>query len=745
MTCFMIKFPGRVLCRKMMIVWPSFGFFFVFVSVGNVMAVTDSLKRIVPVTKAGVYAERGVTYRLMNDITSTHSAIFLGKDVTLDLNGYTITYAKGAYEQIRNGGFEKGVDGWGMSKAPGAKVVATRLVHEFVGDSLLSMSPGDEVVSSFVNLPYANRSYYAMCGVTGRYDKDRKTLDDNMIVSVYVENEKGELVRCQTSYVDTVMTSVPVERKTLRLGGGFVVAHMNGLPAGKYRVRIKADTDCLIDEVDIRPAFDVGIGIVGATFPNGHNDHLFEGRYSAFFDYADPVRRLSPRKGLPQVIGEGKVVVKNGKIKNGTPGVMSWGIQSTAKDVQLVLENLVIESKGINSIAVDVPQANISKCVFRTDNPFIINRHGSQFHSVDLRGDKPSEVSYSSFFGGQGCLVLKGKGSLVYRNFFANRQTVTNHYSITASGDSLKIFENRFEPEIGSGINIFRRQGVEIFDNYFKVSVAPPSCEYHLDYSTNGVRLADYGAVRGSTKGARFNKIYNNTFDIVARAFDAYPDYVGMANAVFFSASAGDNEVYGNKVSVWHEDPKAKTIAHAFYIGNADGGVFERNTVVSNVTPIWVACPYGSAANIDLTMNTLIKHRESEFDFPAIRLGYRGTRNSALNIAFRSNALVGIPFKVEQVGQAEKDYLVRWTLDAQFVGLAGKGVSGVPVSILDHQGLEVYRGISSAGGFLKVELTEIQVSGGVAVSNGPYKLVYPGGEQLVRLTENVKLKIGVKQ
>ncbi|WP_196941394.1 hypothetical protein [Sphingobacterium pedocola] len=728
-----------------MIFWPLVGLLFGLGSVGNAVADTDSLKRVIPVTEAGIFAERGAIYRLMNDITSTHSAVFLGNNVTLDLNGYTITYAKGDYEQIRNGGFEQGVIGWDMTKAPGAKVVSTKEVHAFVGDSLLSMLPDDEVVSSYVNLAYPNRSYYAMCGITGRYDKDRKTLEDNMIISVYVEDEAGELVYCQTSYMDTVVTSVPVERKTPRLGGGFVVAHLNGLPAGKYRVRIKADTDCLIDEVDIRPAFDVGIGIVGEAVPNGHNDHLFEGKYTAFFDYADDVRRTRPRKGTPQVKGGGTIVIKNGKIKNGTPGVMSWGVQSTAEDIKLVLENLEIESEGINSIAVDVPQATISKCVFRTNNPYIINRHGSQFHAVDLRGEKPSEVSYSSFFGGQGCLVLKGKGSSVYRNIFANRQTVTNHYSIAASGDSLRIYENRFEPEIGSGINVFRRQGVEIFDNYFKVSVAPPSCEYHLDYSTNGVRLADYGAVRGSEKGARFNKIYNNTFEIAAHRFDEYPDYVGMANAIFFSASAGDNEVYGNQVSVWHEDPEAKTIAHAFYIGNADGGMFERNTVVSNVTPIWVACPYGSAADIDLTMNTLVKHKDADLDFPAIRLGYKGARNPALNIAFRSNTLIGMPFTVEQVGEAEKDYLIRWTLDAKFVGTTGTGVSGVPVSVLDRQGSEVYRGASSVGGGLKVELTQTEVSGGVVVSNEPYKLVYPGGEQLIHLTENVKLKIEVKQ
>lgn len=739
----MMKSPIEMIHRNVESGWALLGLFLLFSHV-RADARPDSLDRVIPVTEAGSFMEPGTTYRLMNDISSKHSAIFLGNDVTLDLNGHTITYAEGAYEHIANGGFEQGLRGWDVSKAPGAKVVAAKEVHAFVGDSLLSMLPGDEVRSAYINLPYANRSYYAMCGITGRYDKDRKNPQDNMIISVYVEDASGKEVRCLTPYGDSTMLSCPVERKTPRLGGGFVVAHLTGLPAGKYRVRVKAETDCLIDEVDIRPAFDVGVGIVGRTYPKGHNDHLFEGLYSAFFDYTDDVQRGTPKAGIPRVKGEGRVVVKNGVIRNGTAGILSWGVQSTADDVQVVLENLEIESAGINSIAVDVPQATIYKCVFRTDNPYIINRHGSQFHAVDLTGKRPSAVSYSSFFGGQGCLVLKGTGSLVYRNFFANRQTVTNHYSIAASGDSLKIFENRFEPEIGSGINIFRRNGVEIFNNYFRVTAAPPSCEYHLDYSTNGVRLADYGAVRGSDNGAMYNKIYNNTFEVVGRRFDEYPDYVAMANAVFFSASAGENEVYGNRISVRHEDPEAKTVAYAFYIGNADGGAFRSNMVESNVTPIWVACPYGSASNIDLSLNTLIRSAGSDRDFAAVRIGYDRGDRPASHIAFRSNSVLGMPFRIERLGKSAMDYLTSWMLDVQFINADGIGQSGLPVAVADRDGREVYRGISASGGFLKMELTEHEFAGGTRLTYAPYTLTYPGGQQLVELTQNMKLTIPVK-
>ena len=61
-------------------------------------------------------------------------------------------------------------------------------------------------------------------------------------------------------------------------------------------------------------------------------------------------------------------------------------------------------------------------------------------------------------------------------------------YSIMAMGDSTKIFENRIEPEIGSGIEIYVHRGIEIFNNTFKIKTSPPTCEYgHEEYSTAAV------------------------------------------------------------------------------------------------------------------------------------------------------------------------------------------------------------------------------------------------------------------
>ena len=502
----------------------------------------------IPVTEAGNYGTEGKTYLLVNDISSPRTAIFLGKDVTLDLNGYTLTYSDGNYDHIANGSFEDGIRGWDLSKAPSASIEDTK-VHVFIGNNILRLKAGEEIASSFINLPLPDRSYFAMCGVA--------TWD--MRVSVYVEDDKGNNVKCITDYSDSTLISCPVENRSPRLGGGFVYAHLKGLPAGNYRVRVKAITDCLVDYIDIRPAMDAGIGIVEETHPMGHNDHLYNRAHCAFFDYTDDVMEKTPIPGIPVVKGFGTVVIKNGLIRNATPGVLSWGIQSTADNVQIVLDNLKIVSSGINSTAVDVPQATVTNCSFEVDNPFIINRHGAEFYAVDLRGEAASEVSYSEFHGGQGCLSFKGNYSKIHHNFFANRQTVTNHYSIMAMGDSSLIFENRIEPEIGSGIEIYVHRGIEIFNNIIRIKASPPTCEYgHEDYSTTAIRIADYNAKPGSPDGCFGNKVYNNKIFISGKDYPEYSDYVPMAWAVFYSASAGDNFIFGNQIVVDDLTPGAK-------------------------------------------------------------------------------------------------------------------------------------------------------------------------------------------
>ena len=700
---------------------------------------------VIAVTKPGNYGKPGANYMLVNDISSDMSTIFLGKDVTLDLNGYTITYANGNYEHIPNYGFEEGLKEWDISKAPGAKVVNTEEVHVFIGKKLMSLEAGDEIVSQYINLPVAGRSYFAMCGLTGHYYHDMGgDVRNDMKVSIYVDDEQGNEIKCITQYGDTTMVSCPIEKRSTRLGGGFIFAHLNGLPAGRYRIRIKANTDCLVDQIDIRPAMDVGIGIVEDTHPMGHYDHLYNRAHSAFFDYTEDISQSKPFPSIPVVDGTGTITIKNGIIRNGVIGIMSWGIQSTAKNAKIILDNVKIISSGINTTAVDVPHACITNCRFDITNPFIINRHGAEFYAVDLRGKTPSEVSFSEFFGGQGCLAIRGLNSSIHHNYFVNHQTVTNHYSIMAMGDGSKIFENRIEPEIGSGIEIYIHKRIEIFNNVFKIEAAPPSCEYHERYSTNAIRVADYGAAEGSSRGCIENRIYNNKFHIIGKKYEKYPDYIPVANAFFYSTSAGDNYVFGNEIIIDQKNPDTNAEAFAFYIGNAKGGIFYNNQIISNVTPIWVACGYGSATNTKIYNNRITKASNTLANFKPVMMGWLERPDClAKNIEFRSNDIEGMEFDVDMTDQ-HHSYSVYWTLNVRVLNKKGEAVKDAEIQILNKNGKEVISRKADKTGFLSVELLEYSVDGKEKAFLSPYTVIAGKKKQKVHLNKNIEATLVIK-
>jgi len=678
----------------------------------------------IAVKTAGNYAQAGTTYVLTNDISSGTSTVFLGKDITLDLNGYIIRYADANYEHISNSGFEEGLKGWDVSKAPGAKVMNTADVHVFLGEKLLSLKAGDEIISPYINLPVANRSYFAICGVTGRYWHDMKKYpDDEMKVSVYVQDNNGREVKCITKYGDDTSTGCPVEKKSPRLGGGFVYAHLANVPAGKYRVRIKAENDCLVDEIDIRPAMDAGVSIIDRTTPLADYDHIIMESYPpiipAFFDYTDKATTDKPLPSLPEVTGSGTITIKNGVIESGAAGILSWGIQSSAANVKIILDNVQIKTSGISSGAADISWASISNCRFDADMPFLIQRHVG-ICSIILRGDQPSTVANSEFYGGQGCLSIKGKYSLVHDNLFINNQTVTNHYSIMGTGDSSKIYNNRFEPKEGSGIYVSRY--TEVFNNIFKIETSPPTCEYgREEYSTAAIRLGDYGAAPGSPKASIGNRIHDNKIYITAKNFEEPKEFLPMSWGIFYSASGGENYIYNNDITVTKVDPSSKVITAALYICGGPkyfGGQFYDNRITTNVPAAWIASMYGGASNSKLYNNTIIPLNGAKFK--TFRIGTTGCDDCiAKNVEFRSNKIEGQKFEMDVTDQ-DHSFSVYWTLTVKVTDAKGTPAKNADVTILDKNKAVALQTKTDENGKLTVELAEYTVDGKKKKVSSPY-------------------------
>jgi len=685
-----------------------------------------------PVDSAGVYADSGSLYMLTRDISSPVSAVFLGQDVTLDLNGYTLTYADGGYGHVVNSGFEDGLTGWDVSRAPGAQVRDTRTTQTFVGDKLLYLPYQQEIISSYVCLPVAGRTYYAMCGVAKK----------EMVVSIYVEDSTGSSVECQFEFEGTVRQTCPELDRSPELGGGILFAQLRGLPAGRYRVRVKAQSEgVLIDEVDIRPALDVGVGIVDATYPWSYYRCVPTMERAAFTDYTQPGSRNSPLAWIPRVSGPGTITIRNGVIRSGTLGVRSWGVQSTASQATVVLENVRFEAAGINTFAVDAPRALIRNCRFEMDSPFIINRHNQGDQPVNLSGPGASEVSGSEFIGGQGNLTVGGDGSSVHDNLFVNRQMVTNHYSLGVGGDGVKVFNNRFEPEVGSGILVGSVSDAEIYNNVFHVRTSPPTCEYGFGlYSVNAIRLTDYDAAPG--QGSDNIRVHDNRFFVQAVDYPERDTYQPMVNAIFHSVGGGTCYIYDNEATVEHADPASKAYATAFYIGgSSNGGQWYGNTITSNVPGFWLANPYGPASNAVVSGNTFRLGPGPYSQFAPVLLGFY--TYAAQNIDFRSNYCEGFDFKIRTTTQVEHSWKVYWTLRVELADSAGKTLAGQEVVITDRSGAEAARQTSGANGALSVELPEYYSQAGTRTVFSPYRVTAGAVSDTANLDSNRTVRLSL--
>ncbi|OGF45562.1 MAG: hypothetical protein A2452_10365 [Candidatus Firestonebacteria bacterium RIFOXYC2_FULL_39_67] len=651
----------------------------------------------VAVTCAGSYGKAGTTYVLMNDIASPTTTVFLGKDVTLDLNGHTISFADGKYIHVPNYSFEEGMKDWDTSKAPNAKAISSKM-WPMCGQKVCEIKAGEEIVSKYIVLPVAERSYYAMCAAA----------DNEMKYSIYVEDEKGKSLNCEFKGGRKEHIGCPIENIGPKKGGGIVFAHLCYLPAGKYRIRIKAVTDCVIDEVDIRPCFDAGIAVVSGISPWATYSDMLSYYACDFFDYCKKNTMITVET-VPVVKGSGEITIKNGVVKSAFDGIRWWAIHSNAKEVTIKLENVKVVTGGINTNALFASKASVKNCRFEVDTPYIINRHNTSEMSACV--ENLIEASDNEFIGGQGNLSFNGDGSIVRDNLFVNRQTVTNHYSVNPGGKNHKIYNNTFDAQIGSGIYLGASQNIEVYNNSFKVSTAPPNTEYiNTYYSTNAIRLSDYEAAAGAKNGCINNKIYKNKFHIYAKNYPDYPRYRAQAYAFFISVGGGTNYIYDNEIVVENKDPEAPDAAFAFFIGGStNGGEIYNNKVTSNTTVAWISNRYGDAKNTKFYNNTFIKSKNTLPKYKVFLMGnYWGP--PANDIEFYSNKYEGWAdsdiYKHDGTGS---NWSVGWTLTVKISDKDGKPVENAEVVITDKDGADAVKDKTDAAGVLKARLPEYKI------------------------------------
>jgi hypothetical protein len=220
-----------------------------------------------------------------------------------------------------------------------------------------------------------------------------------------------------------------------------------------------------------------------------------------------------------------------------------------------------------------------------------------------------------------------------------------------------------------------------------------------------------------------------------------------MAWAIYYSASGGDNDVFGNEIVISKPDLDTKVITSAFYIcGGPDGfgGNFYNNTITTNVPAAWIGTMYGGAAQSKLVNNTIIKSSDAAPGFKPFRMGWSERSDVvAKNIEFRSNEIKGSQFDLDLTGD-DHSFSVYWTLRVHVVNKEGSALENTEVTIKDKNGKTVHSGLTDVDGMISLELLEYSVAGTDKTIHSPYMLVVGRLKEKIALNKNREVTLVAK-
>lgn len=573
-------------------------------------------KQCVEVSDCGFLSENRY-YLLTQDVSDPMSCFFLGDEAWLDLNEHTVTFLDGEYSHIPNGGFEEGASGWDLSGASGYRIANTYDEMPLVGEKIIWLPAGSTIVSDWVYLPIADRRYRAMVVEVG----------PSSTTTIEVENQNNQIVHtCSRSRYE---------------GGGTINCVFSGEPAGNYRLRIHTTGNHYFDEADIRPTYDVGVGVTDRVKSDSGYFPDYEGTQ------------------IPIINGDSTNKIMNGNIVAGFENIYTYGIYSVmagvVSDRELYVDKVHIKNQGIYATTfhnLDT-KSYTTNSVFETNMPWVINRESLREVSLAIAGN--SEFSNNVVLGGQGQITVGGPNVLIHDNLLRNNQTVTNHYTINnyaSSGGNynVKVYDNNFQPFQGGGLLMSTGTNRwEVYGNIFNITAAPCSAEYiDSEFTTNAIRITDYNRNPSNPDdvpgGAHDNKIYDNEFYLLGADYsDRYPACRALVNGIFFSVGFPDNEIYDNYFeSISVAGPPS--FSTPIYIGASGGdGHWFNNTIKTNDKAIWVGSPYGGMINNHFENNILERIPNTYYNVPdesaAIMSGDWATHetNRALDVYFINN------------------------------------------------------------------------------------------------------------
>ncbi len=686
----------------------------------------------------GVYFFRNLSnedhfFLLMGDIDCEKTCTVFGLEdgnpdvestTTFDLNGYTMRYSAANYESIPNNSFES----WTGNTPDGWTVVSGSVVprdtaywQPMSGDSVLYAENAVTLESSLISLPEA-RAYrgYMTVGRAARSSGD--------FISMEVLDESGNVMCSERK-------SRAEDGETPFFRGQSLACRFDSTGSGNYRLRIQTSDYAYIDRTGIVPIGDYGVAVLTSwslSDSNSNQDPIVQNLSGLSIppsgDYSGPDRY-------------NHLEVRNGRIEAAHENQISYGIR-TLGTTRGQFHNLEIVANGLKSHSIS-SAGEIHHNNLIVNMPWYFSRENSDEENVILGG---GEFHHNNAIGGQGVIRLRGTNTKVYNNYIRNNAQATNHYAIIHSGaENPEIYDNIFDPIEGSGILTYVGHGYKIHGNVFYVRTATCNVEYiNEDYSTNAIRMNDYGAETNYD-----NWVYDNSFYIEGHSYDTnWENCMPIATGIFYSASGVNNRIFNNYFQVIKDNNNDQAPTFALYLGGAtnnatDNLLFHNNVIETNDKAAWIASPYGHADYMWFENNYFVRLANSFYtpNHPesALRLGYYSGDVPGLMLV-NNHFVDGFDsddyYFTANNSEATYDLTKQWYLRGLIKNASGGPAVNATVRAVSSAG--TVEGVTDASGEVTLRLTEYSESGDLRSSGthdresgNPYSIsVIYGGDTI---------------
>lgn len=660
-------------------------------------------------TACGCLSQADTTYVLQNDVSSNGSCfVITAANVTLDLNGKTVTYNNAAPVTVPNGDFESAPAGdWNLGTAPNASRTAGTYVKP------VSVYSGSYAAKFTV--PAADQNFRNGQAVT-------LAANTTYTLSAMFYNQASDPAAVS---VELEGTTIKVS-KTGKTWRGFqytTATFTTGASAPSYNVIVRlagatsGSGSVFVDDIRIQRHRNVGVA-VGASSSSSN-------RPSDISCYGTP-------NGM---------IVKNGTIRQGQAnGSSSDAVYIGTNNVEIANLNMTVQ--GPNSRGITSPNykrtLNIHNNTIANNTRTIASREafdGAAVLAIDPGGSTFANNTITN--SPQNGVMFMGNSSGIPNTIRNNSITIRSYYT---NDFAIQFWNDRSTQVYGNTINctggdlscrgIFaggNSQGTTIYNNTINNQERARNQEY------NG--CAAGGAYGLQIEYASNIVAYGNTITSTAEECES---------AAFRANPVSDAGLYGQNNYVHDNTFTANKIGSGTANGMLIGGMnsssilrFENNSVTSNDK--WMNVD-GASTGLVFKGNTFSVGANATNPFlPLYTFDWNPPKNAAVNFSFIDNAYPttfsqntfeaasfvcvnpGNPCAVGGGSAVDKysDFTYSWTTTVS-VRDGSAAVAGASVNAVDRNGATVASGTTDASGRVALVLPEWKNTGGTKAQKNPY-------------------------